>query len=195
MELVMVIYIEYHFDQPVQLTSNQTKSINKRMVIKRHYFHQYHHQISMVAANMSFTLQPVNMPPITVTMPKFNCSTASEYYYNDSWDEQMTTTITTNVGTQPNTSADPSQFSKYECDQKYIFKVLLKIVDERKTSLEKYSVRLNDVYITDIAQSKTVRFSIHKRHTINSLNKHYSDSSIRIDAHISSYITSYQIQQ
>jgi hypothetical protein len=58
--------------------------------------------------NMSFTLQPFNMPPLTVTMPSLlvppqvNINTTNEI------------TIPTNVGTQPNMSNDPSQFSKYE---------------------------------------------------------------------------------
>jgi hypothetical protein len=61
--------------------------------------------------NMNFTLQPANLPPITVTMPNLfvppsvstNTIATSE------------TTSTTNVGTQPTTSAanDPSHFAKY----------------------------------------------------------------------------------
>ncbi|CAF1249992.1 unnamed protein product [Rotaria sordida] len=57
--------------------------------------------------NLSFTLQPVNMPPITVTMPSLlipsqinntNTTTATT--------NETTTTTTTNIST------DPSQFSK-----------------------------------------------------------------------------------
>ena len=62
-------------------------------------------------ANMNFTLQPVNMPPITVSMPSLfvpppvntNATAANE------------TTSTTNAGMQPSSSTtnDPSQFAKY----------------------------------------------------------------------------------
>ncbi len=59
--------------------------------------------------NMSFTLQPVNMPPLTVTMPSLlippqvntNTTTAA-----------TNETTGMNVGTQQNISNDPSQLSK-----------------------------------------------------------------------------------
>jgi hypothetical protein len=54
------------------------------------------------ANNMSFTLQPVNMPPITVTMPSL--LVPSQVNTN-------TTTPAINVETQP---TDSSQFNKYE---------------------------------------------------------------------------------
>jgi hypothetical protein len=60
--------------------------------------------------NMSFTLQPVNMPPITVTMPSL--LVAPQVNTNSTTAATNETTITTNVGTQPNISTDPSQFSK-----------------------------------------------------------------------------------
>ncbi|UJR15423.1 hypothetical protein I4U23_002368 [Adineta vaga] len=64
--------------------------------------------------NMSFTLQPVNMPPITVTMPSIlvpsqvnpNITTATATATNE------TITTTTNVATQPVVSNDPNQLSK-----------------------------------------------------------------------------------
>lgn len=53
-------------------------------------------------SNVNFTLQPANMPPITVTMPNLFVPPSA------------TTTTVTNAGTQPITSTtnDPSQFAK-----------------------------------------------------------------------------------
>jgi hypothetical protein len=63
-------------------------------------------------ANMNFTLQPVNMPPITVTMP--NLFIPPPVITNTAAATNETTS-TTNAGTQPITSTgnDPSQFAKY----------------------------------------------------------------------------------
>ena len=58
--------------------------------------------------NMNFTLQPTNMPPITVTMP--NLFVPPPVYTNTTVNNEATPT--TNVGTQP-TTTDPSQFAKY----------------------------------------------------------------------------------
>ncbi len=70
-------------------------------------------------ANMNFTLQPMNMPPITVTTPSLfvpppvatNTTAVNETATNTGTQQ---TTSTTNVGTQPITSTanDPSQFAK-----------------------------------------------------------------------------------
>ncbi len=62
--------------------------------------------------NMSFTLQPVNMPPITVTMPSLLVPTQGNT--NTTTAATNETTTITNFGTQPNTSTDASQLSKYE---------------------------------------------------------------------------------
>ncbi|CAF0984830.1 unnamed protein product [Adineta steineri] len=63
-------------------------------------------------AHMSFTLQPVNMPPITVTMPSLlvppqvNTNNTTTAATNE-------TTVTTNATTQPMVSNDSNQYSKY----------------------------------------------------------------------------------
>jgi len=62
--------------------------------------------------NMSFTLQPFNMPPLTVTMPSL--LVPPQVNINTTTAATNEITIPTNVGTQPNISNDPSQFSKYE---------------------------------------------------------------------------------
>ncbi len=62
--------------------------------------------------NMSFTLQPVNMPPIIVTMPSLLVPSQVNTTTTTAATNEKTTT--TNVGTQPNMSTDPSQLSKYE---------------------------------------------------------------------------------
>ncbi len=65
-------------------------------------------------ANMSFTLQPVNMPPITVTMPSLLVPPLANTNTTTATMNETTTTTTTSVGTQPNLSTDASQLSKYE---------------------------------------------------------------------------------
>ena len=66
---------------------------------------------------MNFTLQPNNMPPITVTMPSLFVPPP----VNTNTTATNETTSTTNVGTQPTTSTanDPSQFAK--CVQNSFF--------------------------------------------------------------------------
>lgn len=64
--------------------------------------------------NISFTLQPVNLPPLTVTVPNIlippatNTNTTSEI-------PTATTVVpsTTDFVTQPNLPFDPSQFARY----------------------------------------------------------------------------------
>ena len=69
--------------------------------------------------SMSFTLQPVNMPPITVTMPSLLVPPQINTNTTIASTNEMTATIaTTTAATQPNTSADPSQFPKYESNEK-----------------------------------------------------------------------------
>lgn len=75
-----------------------------------------------VGANMNFTLQPANMPPITVTMPNLfvppsantNTTATNETLSSPNVAFQPTTS-TTNVANQPmmSTTNDPSQFAKY----------------------------------------------------------------------------------
>ncbi len=62
--------------------------------------------------NMSFTLQPVNLPPITVTMPSLLVP-------------PQVNTITTTAGTNEtttNVSTDASQLTKYEQNQKQTYR-------------------------------------------------------------------------
>jgi hypothetical protein len=61
--------------------------------------------------NMNFTLQPVNMPPITVSMPSLFVPPT----VNTNATASNEITSTTNVINQPTTSAsnDSSQFAKY----------------------------------------------------------------------------------
>lgn len=63
--------------------------------------------------NMSFTLQPVNMPPLTVTMPNILIPPQVNTNTTTTTAGTNETTVTTNVGTQPNISTDPSQLFKY----------------------------------------------------------------------------------
>lgn len=68
--------------------------------------------------NMNFTLQPVNMPPITVTMP--NLFVPPSVNTNTTAANEMATTttaataVTSNVDAQPPTMGahDPNQFAK-----------------------------------------------------------------------------------
>lgn len=67
--------------------------------------------------NMNFTLQPVNMPPITVTMP--NLFVPPGLNMNTTATNESATTVTTNVMAAPlpppmavPTSNDPNQFAK-----------------------------------------------------------------------------------
>ena len=62
-------------------------------------------------ANMNFTFQPANMPPITVTMP--NLFIPPPVNTNTMATNEITST--TNAVTQPTTSTtnDPAQFAKY----------------------------------------------------------------------------------
>ncbi|CAF0853820.1 unnamed protein product [Adineta ricciae] len=72
--------------------------------------------------NLNFTLQPTNMPPITVTMPNLfvppaanmNTTATNETISSPNAGFQATTS-TTNVAAQPmmSTTHDPSQFAKY----------------------------------------------------------------------------------
>jgi hypothetical protein len=73
------------------------------------------------SVNMNFTLQPNNMPPITVTMPSL--FVPPPVNTNTTATNEMTST--TNVGTQPTTSTanDPSQFAKYVEKKRFFFKV------------------------------------------------------------------------
>ncbi|CAF1288573.1 unnamed protein product [Rotaria magnacalcarata] len=61
-------------------------------------------------ANMNFTFQPANMPPITVTMPSLFVPPPVNTIASNSNE-----TTTTTLGTQPiiSTANDPSQFAKY----------------------------------------------------------------------------------
>jgi hypothetical protein len=52
------------------------------------------------------------MPPLTVTMPSL--LVPPQVNINTTTAATNEITIPTNVGTQPNISNDPSQFSKYE---------------------------------------------------------------------------------
>ncbi|UJR31307.1 hypothetical protein I4U23_018805 [Adineta vaga] len=75
-----------------------------------------------IGANMNFTLQPANMPPITVTMPNLfvppsvntNTTATNETLSSPNVAFQPTTS-TTNFAAQPmmSTTNDPSQFAKY----------------------------------------------------------------------------------
>ena len=72
--------------------------------------------------NLNFTLQPTNMPPITVTMPNLfvppaanmNTTATNETISSPNAGFQATTS-TTNAAAQPmmSTTHDPSQFAKY----------------------------------------------------------------------------------
>ena len=59
---------------------------------------------------MSFTLQPVNMPPITVTMP--NILVPPPPLAATTTAATNETTTTTNFGIQPISSTDTNQLSK-----------------------------------------------------------------------------------
>jgi len=61
--------------------------------------------------NMNFTLQPVNMPPLTVTMPSLLVPPQVNTKTTTAATNEITTT-TTNVATQQNISNDASQLSK-----------------------------------------------------------------------------------
>ena len=69
--------------------------------------------------NMSFTLQPVNLPPLTVTMPSLlvptqqNNTAITTTAAAVPTSESTITTTTTNVQAQPTISTDANQLSKY----------------------------------------------------------------------------------
>lgn len=66
-----------------------------------------------IGGNMSFTLQPVNMPPITVTMPSLLIPPQANTNTSTTTTNEIAATTSTNVGTQPNISTNPSQLQKY----------------------------------------------------------------------------------
>ncbi|CAM4780171.1 unnamed protein product [Rotaria magnacalcarata] len=60
-------------------------------------------------SNLSFTLQPINMPPLTVTMP--NIIIPPPILTNTT--NETTTAAASNIGTQQTLSTDPNQFAKH----------------------------------------------------------------------------------
>ncbi|CAF3210416.1 unnamed protein product [Rotaria socialis] len=60
-------------------------------------------------SNLSFTLQPVNMPPLTVTMP--NIIIPPPIVTNTT--SETTTAAASNIGTQQTLSTDPNQFATH----------------------------------------------------------------------------------
>lgn len=64
--------------------------------------------------NMSFTLQPANMPPLTVTMPSILVPPQVNSTVSTAVVSNNETTVTSNVTAQPVPANDSNQLAKYE---------------------------------------------------------------------------------